>query len=224
MRRVLPLLTILLGIYVHLAGMIHALRRQAMKKVLIISIIMCAAPLYFAITIYPISGVQDSRAESFEAEEPQLFDYCGDANNDGTIDIDDAVYLLEYIFQGGPPPAPYLVASGDTNGSCQVDIDDVVYTIAYIFSGGPPTCPRTIWIRNCGECIPGDVNQDGIVDTGDLEYIDFCSANPELCEGFPPCCADVDDNGTFDVDDVVYLTSYVHVGEPAPMPSLLCLY
>ena len=78
-----------------------------MKRILIISIIMCAMPLYFAITIYPISAVQVSRAESFEMEEPQIFYYCGDANNDGTVDIDDAVYLLEYIFQSGPACQPF---------------------------------------------------------------------------------------------------------------------
>ncbi len=65
---------------------------------------------------------------------------CGDVNNDGTVDIDDVVYLIEYIFTGGPEPVPY-VCVGDANGSggpLPVDIDDVVYVINYIFGGGPP--------------------------------------------------------------------------------------
>lgn len=61
----------------------------------------------------------------------------GDANESGGVDIDDVVYLIAYIFSGGPPPVPD-VCCGDANGSGGVDIDDVVYLIAYIFSGGPP--------------------------------------------------------------------------------------
>jgi hypothetical protein len=60
----------------------------------------------------------------------------GDANESGGVDIDDVVYLIAYIFSGGPPPVPD-VCCGDANGSGGVDIDDVVYLIAYIFSGGP---------------------------------------------------------------------------------------
>jgi|GEM_PF-1672413 len=63
---------------------------------------------------------------------PQI---CGDANADGTIDISDAVYLLAFIFSGGPAPNPQAV--GDANGDGTVDISDAVYLIAYIFSGGP---------------------------------------------------------------------------------------
>jgi hypothetical protein len=28
----------------------------------------------------------------------------GDANCDGQVDIDDVVYLINFIFAGGPPP------------------------------------------------------------------------------------------------------------------------
>jgi len=63
---------------------------------------------------------------------------CGDANGNGSIDIDDVVFLIAYIFQGGPPPVP--VDAGDANCSGGVDIDDVVYIINYIFMGGPAPC------------------------------------------------------------------------------------
>jgi hypothetical protein len=63
---------------------------------------------------------------------------CGDADASGAPDIDDVVYLIAYIFSGGPAPVPY--ASGDANCDGGVDIDDVVYLIAYIFSGGPAPC------------------------------------------------------------------------------------
>jgi hypothetical protein len=63
---------------------------------------------------------------------------CGDADASGFVDIDDAVYVITYIFAGGPEPEP--PAAGDANCSGFVDIDDVVYLIGYIFSGGNPPC------------------------------------------------------------------------------------
>jgi hypothetical protein len=63
---------------------------------------------------------------------------CGDANNDMGVDISDAVYLIAYIFSGGPAPNP--VGAGDANCDSAVDISDAVYLIAFIFSGGPEPC------------------------------------------------------------------------------------
>ncbi len=63
---------------------------------------------------------------------------CGDANSDFTVDIDDVVFLINYIFGGGPPPAS--VEIGDVDCSDNIDIDDVVYLINYIFGGGPAPC------------------------------------------------------------------------------------
>ena len=63
---------------------------------------------------------------------------CGDADGDGKIDIADAVYLLNYLFTGGP--APDLLEAGDANCDGVVDIADVVYLINYLFIGGPPPC------------------------------------------------------------------------------------
>ena len=62
----------------------------------------------------------------------------GDASSDGIVDIDDGVFVVEYIFAGGPEPDPY--EAGDPNCSGDIDIDDVVYLIAYIFNDGPPPC------------------------------------------------------------------------------------
>jgi hypothetical protein len=63
---------------------------------------------------------------------------CGNADGSGGVDIDDAVYLISYIFSGGPPPEPFEL--GDVDCSGDVDIDDVVYLIGYIFSGGHDPC------------------------------------------------------------------------------------
>lgn len=64
-------------------------------------------------------------------------DLCGDCNASGGIDIDDIVYLINYVFQGGPAPAP---GSDDVNCSGSTDIDDVVYLINHVFQGGNAPC------------------------------------------------------------------------------------
>lgn len=60
----------------------------------------------------------------------------GDVNGDGTIDISDLVYLVDYMFTGGPAPVSEM--AGDVDGSGQLDISDLVYLVDYLFTGGPP--------------------------------------------------------------------------------------
>ena len=65
---------------------------------------------------------------------------CGDANGDGILDMNDVLYLISYMFQYGPAPAPYF--AGDCTGDDLITISDVVYLAAYLFHGGnPPVCP-----------------------------------------------------------------------------------
>ena len=63
---------------------------------------------------------------------------CGDADASGTVDLSDAIFLIQYIFAGGPAPVPLNVGDFDCSGV--VDVSDVVYLIQYIFVGGPPPC------------------------------------------------------------------------------------
>ena len=60
---------------------------------------------------------------------------CGDADNNGIITISDAVYLINYIFAGGPAPAQLCL--GDADGNAIITISDAVFLINYIFAGGP---------------------------------------------------------------------------------------
>ncbi len=65
---------------------------------------------------------------------------CGDADNNDLWNIADVVYLISYIFGGGPLPVRECL--GDADGNCLVNIADVVFLISYIFGGGPePYCP-----------------------------------------------------------------------------------
>jgi len=61
----------------------------------------------------------------------------GDANNDGSININDPTYLVDYIFHGGPEPFPSLLL-GDCGCDGIVNIGDAVWLVQYLFFGGPP--------------------------------------------------------------------------------------
>ncbi len=63
---------------------------------------------------------------------------CGNADGDELISIADAIYLIEYIFAGGPAPQP--LAQGDADCSGSINIADVVWLINYIFRSGPAPC------------------------------------------------------------------------------------
>jgi hypothetical protein len=59
----------------------------------------------------------------------------GDANLDGAANVGDAVFLINYIFKGGP--APEYPNYADVNADCQINVGDAVYLIAYVFNSGP---------------------------------------------------------------------------------------
>jgi hypothetical protein len=60
----------------------------------------------------------------------------GDANGDGGMNSADVVYLINYLFVGGPSPTP--LEAGDADCSGEVNATDVVFLINYLFIGGPP--------------------------------------------------------------------------------------
>ena len=63
----------------------------------------------------------------------------GDANGDRTVNVGDGVYIINYIFKGGPAPVP--PAAGDANCDGLTNIGDAVFIINFIFKGGPaPYC------------------------------------------------------------------------------------
>ncbi|MFH1687601.1 MAG: S8 family serine peptidase, partial [bacterium] len=54
-----------------------------------------------------------------------------------TIDITDLVYLVNYMFNGGPEPPCMKEANVDGDIFENLDIADLVYLVTYMFSGGP---------------------------------------------------------------------------------------
>jgi hypothetical protein len=65
---------------------------------------------------------------------------CGDIDGNGiAVDIADLVYLVDYMFTGGPPPTNMDAANVD--GMNGIDISDLVYLVDYMFNLGPgPLC------------------------------------------------------------------------------------
>jgi hypothetical protein len=63
----------------------------------------------------------------------------GDCTGDGSVDIGDVIFLLNYLFKGDVPPDPLMI--GDAGCDGVVDLADVVYLINYLFRNGPqPSC------------------------------------------------------------------------------------
>jgi hypothetical protein len=62
----------------------------------------------------------------------------GDANGDTSISVADVVYIISYLFKGGPAPQYY--DSGDVNCDGLISVSDVVYLISYLFKLGNPPC------------------------------------------------------------------------------------
>ncbi len=60
--------------------------------------------------------------------------YRGDTKGDGGTFLDDAVYLVNYVFSGGPDPLPFK-GQGDVNDDGAVNLADIQYLLNYIFHG-----------------------------------------------------------------------------------------
>ena len=59
---------------------------------------------------------------------------AGEINGDGSVNVSDAVSLINYIFSSGD--APVDMSSADVNNDCKVNVSDAVCIISYVFGGG----------------------------------------------------------------------------------------
>ena len=101
----------------------------------------------------------------------------GDVDGVGNIDITDAVFLLNFLFQGGPTPPCMDAADVDDDGGQRPSITDAIFLLNWLFQGGrppPPPTPSTgrYGIGDCG-IDPTDRNDDRI-DEMDCEVFDPC--------------------------------------------------
>jgi len=73
----------------------------------------------------------------------------GDCMADGTLDIDDVVCMIQYLFSGGTTWCPAY--SVDPNRTNTTDIDDVTFLIYYLYQGGPAPATCENWVTYFGE-------------------------------------------------------------------------
>jgi len=57
----------------------------------------------------------------------------GDVDGNGSIDVQDVFYLINFLFANGPVP----IGESDVNGDGTIDVNDVFYLVNRLFSGGP---------------------------------------------------------------------------------------
>jgi hypothetical protein len=94
-------------------------------------------PVIFTATVTDAIGGIDEQFYMFQVGETYI---CGDANSDDDANVADAVYIINFVFKGGPAPIP--PQAGDANCDGENNIADGVYLINFVFKGGPaPCCP-----------------------------------------------------------------------------------
>jgi len=102
---------------------------------------------YYSLTIKLDNNEDKPLAQNFPIPPPDqvdTFTYTvneylrGDPNSDGKKTVSDVIYLINYLFKGGPAPDP--VSLGDANCDDKVTVSDVIYLINYLFKGGDPPC------------------------------------------------------------------------------------
>ncbi|MDH3891227.1 MAG: hypothetical protein OEV49_09095 [candidate division Zixibacteria bacterium] len=93
------------------------------------------------------------------------------------IDISDLVYLVDYMFSGGPEPP--CIDETDVDASGGIDISDLVYVVDYMFTGGPPpgACPSLISIVGLqpdDDTVNGTAN---VLDTTQFQVVLWAKTN-----------------------------------------------
>ena len=68
------------------------------------------------------------------SEQPQFLFVRGDATYDQSVNIADSIFMLDYLFIGGP--ASVCPDAADANDDGILNIGDAIYTLTYLFANG----------------------------------------------------------------------------------------
>ena len=64
----------------------------------------------------------------------------GDADTNGSLDLTDGIFILNYLFSGGR--APSCMESANTDNNLAIELTDAIAILQYLFLGAaPPTAP-----------------------------------------------------------------------------------
>jgi|GEM_PF-7014812 len=107
---------------------------------------------------------------------PYILKYVqGDANQDGVVDITDAINILEWRYEGKPlASASDIMNHADINMDGEIDMSDSITLISFLFSGGPGTIQGPLGTRTIGKSIP--LNDSRV----------FCAYNGDEATPKPP--------------------------------------
>lgn len=102
-----------------------------------VGVISKVAGVHTAILAFPLSYmIETDAAETVARLLARLGwtrEFPGDLTGDGSVQIDDVVMLIDYLYREGSITNPN---NGDVNGDCRLNLVDVVTIINYIFRGG----------------------------------------------------------------------------------------
>jgi hypothetical protein len=87
-----------------------------------------------------------------------------DANQDGSVNLSDGVFIQNWLFQS-PSPSPHCMDAADANDDEGVNLSDPVWIYNFLFQGGPP--PPAPGPTSCGP----DPTADALLC---LEYLAGC--------------------------------------------------
>jgi hypothetical protein len=62
-----------------------------------------------------------------------------DADPADEVTVSDLIYLVDYMFSGGPEPT--CPKEADIDGSLTIDVSDLIYLVDYMFTGGYAPLP-----------------------------------------------------------------------------------
>ena len=94
-------------------------------------------PLKFRIRAADTGGesIIEAALDAFEITGTYLSFPPGDMDQSGAVTAADIVYLVNFVFKGGP--APLGPETGDVNGSCTATSADIIYLVNFVFRSGP---------------------------------------------------------------------------------------
>ena len=91
-----------------------------------------------ALTVEQIEAIR--KGDEIEPPDEDLF-VRGDADGSGAINITDGIFVLNFLFLGGPDPGCAFAADADDSGT--INITDGIFILNFLFLGGPePPTPH----------------------------------------------------------------------------------
>jgi hypothetical protein len=109
----------------------------------------------------------------------------GDANCDGCVDEDDAIFINNFLFIAGSPE-PCCHDAADANDDGAITTADSIFILAYVSQNGPP--PPAPGPVDCGPDPTPDALPEGVYDPDACER--QCQ-DPGVCDCYPPAGDDI---------------------------------